>query len=187
MIIKQEKLYITSDELRIPEGYREFKDIFTTLADGVLLEHGPFDHKINTIEGTKPTFRPIYQLSPKESDTLKEYIDENLQKGYIRASKLSAGYPIIFVPKKDRSLRLYVDYRYLNSITIKDRHLLPLIHEIQDRIGGTKYFSKYNITNTYHRIRIKLGHEQKTAFRTKFGYYEYKVMPFGLTNVLVTF
>lgn len=187
VIVKTEKLYATSDEPRIPEEYREFQDVFTAPADGVLPKHGPFDHEINTMEGTEPTFKPIYQLSQKESDTLKEYIDENLKKGYIRASKSSAGYPIIFVPKKDGSLRLCVDYRHLNSITIKDRHPLPLIHEMQDRIGGAKYFSKYDITNAYHRIRIKPGHEWKTAFRTKFGHYEYKVMPFGLTNAPATF
>ena len=187
VIVKQEKLYATSDEPRIPDEYREFQDVFTAPAEGTLPEHGTFDHEINTIEGTEPTFKPIYQLSPKESETLKEYIDENLKKGYIRASKSPAGYPIIFVPKKDGSLRLCVDYRHLNSITIKDRHPLPLIHEIQDRIQGAKYFSKYDITNAYHRIRIKPGHEWKTAFRTKYGHYEYLVMPFGLTNAPATF
>jgi hypothetical protein len=187
VIVKQEKLYATSDEPRIPDEYREFQDVFTAPAEGTLPEHGIFDHEINTMEGTEPTFKPIYQLSPKESETLKEYIDENLKKGYIRASKSPAGYPIIFVPKKDGSLRLCVDYRHLNSITIKDRHPLPLIHEIQDRIQGAKYFSKYDITNAYHRIRIKPGHEWKTAFRTKYGHYEYLVMPFGLTNAPATF
>jgi transposase InsO family protein len=187
VIVKHEKLYATSEEPRIPDEYREFTDVFTAPADGVLPKHGTFDHEINTKEGTEPTFMPIYQLSPKESTTLKEYIDENLQKGYIRASKSSAGYPIIFVPKKDGSLRLCVDYRQLNSITIKDRHPLPLIQEMQDRIQGAKYFSKYDITNAYHRIRIKPGHEWKTAFRTKYGHYEYLVMPFGLTNAPATF
>jgi hypothetical protein len=187
MIVKHESLSATSDEPRIPEEYREYQDVFIAPKDGVLPEYGPFDHEINTMKGTEPTFKPIYQLSEKESQTLKEYIDENLQKGYIRASKSSAGYPIIFVPKKDGSLRLYVDYRYLNSITIKDRHPLPLIHEMQDRIRGTKFFSKYDITNAYHRIRIKPGHEWKTVFRTKFGHYKYMVMPFSLTNAPATF
>lgn len=111
IIVKYKSLYAISEEPRIPDEYREFQDIFTALADGVLLEYRIFDYKINTIKDTKPTFIPIYQLSLKESQALKEYIDENLKKGYIRALKLSAGYPIIFVPKKDRSLRLYVDYR----------------------------------------------------------------------------
>ncbi|EKV17987.1 Retrotransposon polyprotein, putative [Penicillium digitatum PHI26] len=185
--VKHEKLYATSDEPRIPEEYREFTDVFTAPAEGVLPKHGTFDHEINTMEGTEPTFKPIYQLSQKESETLKEYISENLKKGYIRASKSSAGYPIIFVPKKDGSLRLCVDYRHLNSITIKDRHPLPLIHEMQDRLGRAKYYSKYDITNAYHRIRIKTGHEWKTAFRTKYGHFEYLVMPFGLTNAPATF
>ena len=80
-----------------------------------------------------------------------------------------------------------VDYRQLNDITIKDRHPLPLINEIQDIIQGAKYFSKYDITNAYNRLRIKEGDEWKTAFRTKYGHYEYKVMPFGLTNAPASF
>lgn len=80
-----------------------------------------------------------------------------------------------------------MDYRQLNDITIKDRHPLPLINEIQDIIQGAKYFSKYDITNAYNRLRIKEGDEWKTAFRTKYGYFEYTVMPFGLTNVPASF
>jgi hypothetical protein len=77
---------------------------------------------------------PIYLLSQKESAILQEYISNNLKKGNIRKSKSSVGYPILFVPKKEGELRMYIDYRQLNSITIKDRHLLPLINEIQDII-----------------------------------------------------
>jgi hypothetical protein len=187
VIVKHETLNATSEEPRLPEEYREFEDVFTAPAEGVLPEHRPFDHEINTMEGTEPTFKPIYQLSEKESQTLKEYIAENLKKGYIRESKSSAGYPIIFVPKKDGSLRLCVDYRHLNSITIKDRHPLPLIHELQDRLRTAKWFTKYDILNAYNRLRIKAGHEWKTAFRTKFGHYEYVVMPFGLTNAPTSF
>jgi hypothetical protein len=184
---ESKRLCATEDTPTIPEEYKEFQDVFEPPKDGELPEHGPFDHEINTEEGKEPTFKPIYQLSQKESETLKEYIDENLKKGNIRKSSSPAGYPIIFVPKKDGSLRLCVDYRHLNSITIKDRHPLPLIHEIQDRIQGAKYFSKYDITNAYNRIRIKAGHEWKTAFRTKYGHFEYMVMPFGLTNAPATF
>jgi hypothetical protein len=108
--------------------------VFTLLLDGELLEHSPFDHEINIKEGEEPTFMPIYPLSQKESAILKEYIDDNLNKGNIRKSKSSAGYLILFVLKKGGELRIYVDYRQLNSITIKDRHPLLLINEIQDII-----------------------------------------------------
>ncbi|KAG0158308.1 hypothetical protein PDIDSM_5821 [Penicillium digitatum] len=170
--VKHEKLYATSDEPRIPEEYREFTDVFTAPAEGVLPKHGTFDP--NQHNGGDRTY-------------FQTHLPAVTEGGYIRASKSSAGYPIIFVPKKDGSLRLCVDYRHLNSITIKDRHPLPLIHEMQDRLGRAKYYSKYDITNAYHRIRIKTGHEWKTAFRTKYGHFEYLVMPFGLTNAPATF
>lgn len=175
------------EEALVPDEYREYQDVFTPPAEGTLPAHDEFDHEINTQDGKDPKFMPIYQLSQKESETLREYIDENLRKGYIRKSTSPAGYPILFVPKKDGSLRLCVDYRQLNSITIKDRHPLPLISEIQDRIQGANYFTKYDITNAYNRLRIKEGHEWKTAFRTKFGHFEYVVMPFGLTNAPASF
>jgi len=180
-------LYTTGEETQIPEEYREYQDVFEPPKDGELPEYGPFDHKIRLKEEQEPIFKPIYQLSELESKTLKEYIDKNLKKGYIRKSSLSAEYPIIFVNKKNRSLRFCVDYRYLNSITIKDRYPLPLIQEIQDRIQGSIYFTKYDITNIYNRLRIKENDEWKTVFRTKYGYYEYTVMPFGLTNTPAVF
>jgi hypothetical protein len=183
----RQALCATGEETQIPAEYQEYRDVFEAPADGVLPEHGPFDHEIRIKEGKEPTFRPIYQLSPLEMDTLKGYIEENLKKGYIQKSSSSAGYPIIFVPKKGGELRLCVDYRHLNEITIKDRHPLPLIQEMQDRIQGSVYFTKYDITNAYNRLRIKEGDEWKTAFRTKYGHFEYTVMPFGLTNAPAAF
>lgn len=104
--------------------------MFKLPKDSVLPEHSPFDYKIRIKEGKEPTFKLIYQLSLLEIKTLKDYINENLRKGYIQKSTLSAGYLIIFMLKKGGELRLYIDYRYLNEITIKDRHLLPLIQEM---------------------------------------------------------
>ena len=98
-----------------------------------------------------------------------------------------AGAPILFVQKKDGSLRLCVDYRGLNKITVKNRHPLPLITETLDRLQGARCFTKLDIRNAYHRIRIRLGDEWKTAFRTRYGHFEYRVMPFGLANAPVTF
>ena len=94
---------------------------------------------------------------------------------------------MLFVPKKDGSLRLCVDYRGLNAVTIKNRHPLPLISKTLDRLVGAKVFSKLDIRNAYHRVRIKKGDEWKTAFRTRYGHFEYLVMPFGLTNAPATF
>lgn len=184
---EKQSLCATGEETQIPEEYREFQDVFTPPEEGTLPERGPHDHEIKLEEGKMPTFKPIYQLSQKESDALKDYTTTNLRKGYIRPSKSPAGYPLLWVKKKDGSLRPCVDYRHLNSITIKDRHPLPLIHEIQDRIQGAKFFTKYDITEAYNRLRIKEGDEWKTAFRTKLGHFEYTVMPFGLTNAPASF
>lgn len=113
-------------------------------------------------------FGPIYNLSETELEALREYLDENLKKGFIRPSESPAGAPILFVKKKDGSLRMCVDYRGINKITIKNRYPLPLIAEL-------------------NLLRIKAGEEWKTAFRTRYGHFEYLVMPFGLTNAPASF
>jgi transposase InsO family protein len=171
----------------LPQEYNEFKTLFEQPKQYVLPEHGKHDHRIPLQEGKSPTCRKVYQMSEKESATLKEYIDEQLRLGKIRPSASPAGHGVLFVPKKDGSLRLCVDYRPLNAITIKDRYPLPLIHEIQDQIRGAKWFTKLDITDAYNHIRIAEGDEWKTAFRTKFGHFEYLVMPFGLTNAPASF
>src|SRR5690606_13940130 len=122
-----------------------------------------------------------------ELDQLKEYLTENLAKNRIRPSQSAAASPVLFVPKKDGTLRLCVDYRGLNKITLKNRYPLPLISEILDRASGAQYFSKLDIKDAYYRIRIKEGDEWKTAFRTRYGLFEYLVMPFGLCNAPATF
>jgi hypothetical protein len=129
----------------------------------------------------------LYTLSQKELEALREYIDENLKKGFIRRSESPAGAPVLFVPKKDGVLRLCVDYRALNSITIKNRCPLPLISETLDRLRTAKYFTKLDLKGAYNLVRVASGDEWKTAFRTRYGHFEYTVMPFGLTNAPATF
>ena len=118
---------------------------------------------------------------------LRDYLEQALSKGWIRHSTSPAGAPILFVPKKDGSLRLCVDYRALNNITIKNRHPLPLIDETLTRLTRAKYFTKLDLKDAYHRLRIKQGDEWKTAFRTRYGHFEYLVMPFGLANAPASF
>ena len=101
----------------------------------------------------------MYPLSPRELVALKEFLEENLAKGFIRESKSPAGAPILFAPKKDGSLRLCVDYRGLNAVTVKNRYPLPLISEIIDRVQGAYYFSKIDLKDAYYRLRIKVGDE----------------------------
>ncbi|RAL65934.1 hypothetical protein DID88_005595 [Monilinia fructigena] len=126
-------------------------------------------------------------MSADELKTLREYIDDNLAKGWIRESTSQVASPTMWVPKKDGTKRLVVDYRKLNTLTKKDRYPLPLATELRDRLGGATIFTKMDLRNGYHLIRMKEGEEWKTAFKTRYGLYEYQVMPFGLTNAPATF
>ena len=126
-------------------------------------------------------------MKEKELEELRDYLGKNLSRGWIRESDSPVGAPILFVKKKDGSLRLCVDYRGLNAVTKKDRYPLPLIGEALDRLGTAKYYTKLDIKNAYHNIRIREGDEWKTAFKTRYGLFEYTVMPFGLMNAPATF
>ena len=145
------------------------------------------DHAIELVEGQQPPYGPIYSRGSVELETLKAYIETNLANGFIRPSKSPAGAPILFDRKSDGSLRLCVDYRGLNNLTIKNRYPLPLIGESLDRLGRAKRFTQLDLTSAYHRMRIREGDEWKTAFRTRYGHFEYQVMPFGLTNAPASF
>lgn len=171
----------------IPKEYQRYDKLFSDELETGLPEHSRWDHEINLLPGTEPRFHKIYPLNETQTTALREYLDENLRKGYIRPSKSPAGYPILFVPKKNGKLRLCVDYRQLNDITIKDRYPLPLISELRDRLHKAQWFTTLDLKGAYNLIRIKQGDEWKTAFRTKLGHYEYLVMPFGLTNAPATF
>jgi hypothetical protein len=175
----------TSEVLEIPSEYSEFADVFSEeMADALPSEKG----KTHAIETTgEPPYGPVYNLSETELAVLRDYLESALQKGWIKRSTSPAGAPILFVMKKDGSLRLCVDYRGLNKVTIKNRHPLPLISETLDRLQGAKIFTKLDLRNAYHRVRIEPGHEWKTAFRTRYGHFEYQVMPFGLANAPATF
>ena len=129
----------------------------------------------------------MYALSEKELEVLKTYLDDMLRSGKIRPSKFSAGAPIIFVPKQDgRGLRLCVNYRGLNKVMILNRYPLPLMNELRDH-HGAKIFNKLDLKSGYNLIWIKEGDEWKTAFRMRYGLFEYKVMHFGLANAPATF
>ena len=118
---------------------------------------------------------------------LKEYLEVNTIRGWIRASTFPAGVPIHFVKKKDGGLRLCVDYRQLNEIRIKDRIPLPLIGESLDQLSNATIYTKLDIRDAYYYLQIAAGDEWKTAFRTRYGLYEYCIMPFGLTNAPLSF
>ncbi len=171
----------------IPEEYKDFQDVFEKKNADILPEHRPYDCAIDLQDGAQPPFGPIYNLSQNELSALREYIDENLAKNFIRHSKSPAGAPILFVKKKDGSLRMCVDYRGLNKVTVKNRYPLPLISGLLDQLGQAKIYTKIDLRGAYNLVRIKEGDEWKTAFRTRYGHFEYNVMPFGLTNAPAIF
>jgi len=125
-------------------------------------------------------------MSERELEELRKYIKTMLDKGFIRESESLAGFPVLFVLKKNGKLRPCIDYRKLNDITIKNRYPLPNIGELRDRLAHAKIFTALDLRGAYNLVRMKEGEEWKTAFRTRYGHYEYLVMPFGLTNAPAT-
>jgi hypothetical protein len=121
-------------------------------------------------------------MTPKELAELKVQLNELMDKGFIRLSSSHWGCPTLFVKKKDQSLRLCVDYRPLNAVTIKNKYPLPHIDILFDQLAGAKVFSKVDIRSSYHQIKIHPKDVPKTTFSTRYGLYEYLVMSFGLTN-----
>ena len=143
--------------LEIPKQYADYTDMFSEEEAAALPRDARIEHHIEIEAGKQVPFEPIYPLSQRELGILNEYVEQNLATGRIRASLSPTGTPILFVPKQNRSLRLYVDYRGLNKITVKNRYLLPLLSEILDRLSGVKVCTKLDMRDAYHRIPIAEG------------------------------
>ncbi|QRV83345.1 Retrotransposable element Tf2 protein [Ceratobasidium sp. AG-Ba] len=185
--LEQEVISLDSDgEWEYPtvlQPVTEFIDVFSEELFKKLPEHRSFDCNIDFVEGSDlPKPAKVYPLSPIESRTIKEFIDQELADGKIRPSKSPIASPCFFVKKKDGSLRLVTDYRKINNITIPDQFPMPLQVELVDQVKNAKIYSKLDLRWGFNNIRIKEGDEWKTAFRTAYGIYEYLVMPFGLKN-----
>jgi len=144
-------------------------------------------HQIELEPGARPPSKPAYRLSPLELDELKKQLEELTSRGYIQPSKSPYGAPVLFVKKKDGSMRLCVDYRALNAVTVKNSYPLPKIDELLDRLHGARVFSKMDLAQGYHQVRVAEADIPKTAFRCQLGHFEFKVMPFGLCNAPSTF
>ena len=143
--------------------------------------------KIQLLPDATAPFGPIYSLSKDEEMELRRYIEGALDAGIISPSTSSAGSPVMFVKKSDGSLRLCVDYRGLNKVTVTDKTALPIIKDMLRRTVGASCFSKIDLKSAFNLIRIAEGCEPLTAFRTKYGHYQYNVMPFGLKNAPAVF
>eukprot|EP00253_Pinus_taeda_P011610 PITA_11610 len=165
---------------------KEFADVFPEEIPG-LPPKRDIDFTIELIPGATPVSRTPYRMSIPELTELKMQLQELLDNNYIRPSVSPWGAPVLFVRKKDGTLKMCIDYRQLNKLTIKNKYPLPRIDEIFDQVKGAKVFSKIDLRSGYHQIRIKDEDIAKTAFRTRYGHYEFVVLPFGLTNAPATF
>ena len=165
---------------------REFPDVFPDDIAG-LPPKREVEFTIYLIPGTEPISIPPYRMALVELRELKVQLEELLSKGFIRPSISPWGAPVLFVKKKDRSLRLCIDYRQLNRVTIRNQYPLPRIDELFNQLQGSRVYSKIDLRSGYHQLRVQESDVPKTAFRTRYGHYEFLVMPFGLTNAPAAF
>ena len=173
---------VLSDKIRA-----EFLDVFKSELPSGLPPHRNVEYKIELVPGAAPVNRPLFWMSLKEELEVRKVVDEYLEKGLIRPSFSPFASPVLLVKKKDGSFRMCVDYRALNKLTIKHRYPMSRIDDLLDALHGAIVFSKIDLKSGYHQIRVKEEDVYKTAFRTRFGQYEYLVMPFGLTNAPAIF
>jgi len=189
---KEVYLCYVTDETPKPEMLEEipvvseYPDMFPDEITGMLPKR-VIDFIIDLVPGTAPISKALYRMAPIEMKELKTQLEELLDKGYIRPSYSPWGAPVLFIKKKDGSLRLCIDYRELNKVTIKNRYPLPRIDDLFDQLKGATIFSKIDLRSGYHQLRIKEEDIPKTAFRTRYGHYDFTVMPFGLTNAPAVF
>jgi len=165
---------------------QEFSEIFPKDITELPLER-EVEFAIDLVPGTSPILIVPYRMSASELGELKNQLEELLEKQFIRPSVSPWVALVLLVKKKDGSMRLCVDYRQLNKVTIKNRYPLPRIDDLMDQLVGAEVFSKIDLRSGYHQIRVKAGDIPKTTFQTRYGHYEYYVMPFGVTNALGVF
>ncbi|KAL8120809.1 hypothetical protein AgCh_017842 [Apium graveolens] len=165
---------------------RDFLDVFPDELPGLPPDR-EIEFTIDLAPGTEPVSKAPYRMAPVEKKELAAQLQELLDKGVIRPSVSPWGAPVLFVKKKDGSMRLCIDYRELNKLTIKNKYPLPRIDDLFDQLKGASCFSKINLRYGYHQLKIKAEDIPKTAFRTRYGHYEFLVMAFGLTNAPAAF
>ena len=169
--------------LDVTSEYSKYLQVFSEEQANRMPPHRKWDHEIPLKDGPNTKIPPgvVYKMTREEEEALRQYLAEMLPTGKVRRSRSAAAAPILFVRKKNGELRLCVDYRALNKLTIPNRYSLPRIEEIHEKAKGAKWFTRLDLKNGYNLIRIKSGDEWKTAFRTKLGLYEYTVWEAGDT------
>ncbi|GJW75088.1 putative reverse transcriptase domain-containing protein [Tanacetum coccineum] len=164
----------------------DFPDVFPEDLPG-LPPTRQVEFQIDLIPSAAPVAQAPYRLAPSEMKELSEQLKELSDKGFIRPSSSPWGAPVLFVKKKDGSFRMCIDYRELNKLTVKNRYPLPRIDDLFDQLQGSSVYSKIDLRSGYHQLRVREEDILKTAFRTRYGHYEFQVMPFGLTNAPAVF
>ena len=165
---------------------KEFPDVFPDDISGLPPDR-EVEFTIDLIPGTEPIYIPPYRMASAELRELKAQLEQLLSKGFIRPSISPWEAPVLFVKKKDGSLRLCIDYRKLDRVTIRNQYPLPRIDKLFDQLQGSRVYSKIDLRSGYHQLRVHESDVGKTAFRTSYGHYEFLVMPFGLTNAPTAF
>ena len=173
----------------VPKEYHDLLHVFSKEASDELPARTEHDHKIELTADPEETMKntPLYSMSTGELEVVKKYLEENLEKGFITPSSSPVASPILFVKKPNGGLRFCVDYRRLNAITKKNRYPLPLIEETLSQLARAKIFTKLDVRQAFHRVRVREKDEDLTTFKTRYGQYKYRVLPFGLCNGPATF
>ena len=174
-------------ELCVSKQIKDYKKLFDNEKIEMLFKQHDESHVIDLIKNKESSFMFLYNLSQNELAKLRRYFNNVLIKEWIKHSISSTKVSILFVFKKNEKLRLCVDYRNLNAVIVKNRHLLLLITKILNRLNNFKRFIKFDLKNFYHRIRIKRDDEWKTIFRTRYEHFKYQIMFFKLVNASAIF
>ena len=161
----------------------EYPEVFPEELPGMPPDRA-IEFAIEVIPGAAPSFKKHYGMTSPELAELKKQLDELLEKKFIRPSTSPWGAPVLFVKKPDGSLRLCIDYRGLNAVTIKNKNPLPRINDLFEQLQGARVFSKIDLRTGYYQLKIREQDIEKTAFTSRYGLYECTVMSFGLTNAL---
>ncbi|QRW16914.1 Retrotransposable element Tf2 protein [Rhizoctonia solani] len=178
---------INAEPQNLPVEFQKFHKVFSEEFFTTLPKHCPYDIAIDLEEDKQPPYGPIYSMSPAESEALKEHMDSELAAGKIVLTTSPVGDPVMFVKRADGRLCLVQDYCWLNAITIKDRYALPRQDKLIEKLCHARIFTKLDLRNGYHNIRIKEGDEWKAAFCTALGHFAPTVMQFGLSNAPAVF
>uniref|UniRef100_A0A670ZB52 Gypsy retrotransposon integrase-like protein 1 n=1 Tax=Pseudonaja textilis TaxID=8673 RepID=A0A670ZB52_PSETE len=178
---------IAAPAVSIPSELSDFSDVFSEQEADRLPPHCTYDCPLDLIPDAPLPKGRLYSMSEPELVALREFLDKNLARGFIRSSSSPLSAPVLFVKKKSGELHLCCDYRCLNSLTVRNSYPLPLIPELMERLQEATIFTKLDLRGVYNLVRMRKGDEWKMAFGTRYGHFEYTVMPFGLTNAPAVF